>query len=72
MNTRNTKTIRGGKKRHADFQDPYRRSSNFNKVKPEARLKPRGDGTVKLSKEDEDDEDEVRRTVDELLEDEEE
>lgn len=38
-------------KEHADFQDSYRRSSNFGKTDSEDPLKVAGDGEVKLSKE---------------------
>lgn len=38
-------------KDHADFQDNYRRSSNFGKTDSEDPLKVAGDGEVKLSKE---------------------
>jgi len=38
------------KKNHADFQDAYRRSSNFRSVIKREKLEPDSDGEVKLSK----------------------
>jgi len=40
------------KKKHADFQNSYRRSSNFQKVVPENDFEVEGDGELKLSDED--------------------
>ena len=36
------------KKKHADFQDEYRKSSNFGKITKEEDFKIKGDGEVKL------------------------
>jgi hypothetical protein len=52
------------KKKHADFQDQYRRSSNFGSSD---KLKPRKDGDVALSKTDRKSTEEIRNSVDELL-----
>ena len=38
------------KKKHADFQDEYRKSSNFGKLQPEEDLKIKGDGELKMEK----------------------
>lgn len=38
------------KKKHADFQDEYRKSSNFGKLQPEEDLKIKGDGELKVEK----------------------
>ena len=35
-------------KKHADFQNNYRRSSNFQKVVPEKEFEVEGDGELKL------------------------
>lgn len=53
------------KKKHADFQDEYTRSSNFNNTTDPDPLKPLGDGTVKISDEDEDrsDKEEINKTI---------
>ncbi|TVZ51385.1 hypothetical protein [Dokdonia sp. Hel_I_53] len=40
-------------KKHADFQDPYRRSLNFKKVQPIEKFAIDGDGEVHIKKEDE-------------------
>lgn len=56
------------KKDHADFQDPYRRSSNFGKTKDDTDKKPTGDGTLRPKKDPEKDIREIRRVVDELSE----
>ncbi|MDN3723482.1 hypothetical protein QRD02_03735 [Aequorivita sp. SDUM287046] len=37
-------------KKHADFQDDYRKSSNFGKIVEEDKLKIKGDGELKLNK----------------------
>lgn len=37
-------------KKHADFQDEYHKSSNFNQLEEEEKLKIKGDGEVKLKK----------------------
>lgn len=38
------------KKKHADFQDEYRKSSNFGKLQSEENLKIKGDGELKVEK----------------------
>ncbi len=38
------------KKRHADFQDEYRKSSNFGKSPTNENLKIKGDGELKVEK----------------------
>jgi hypothetical protein len=38
------------KKKHADFQDEYRKSSNFGKSQPNENLKIKGDGELKVEK----------------------
>lgn len=38
------------KKKHADFQDVYRKSSNFGKTDKEERLIIKGDGELKMEK----------------------
>ncbi|SRX56197.1 hypothetical protein [Aequorivita sp. CIP111184] len=36
------------KKKHADFQDEYRKSSNFGKLQQDENLKIKGDGELKV------------------------
>ena len=38
------------KKKHADFQDEYRKSSNFGKLQQTENLKIKGDGALKVEK----------------------
>ncbi len=38
------------KKKHADFQDPYRRSSNFSRTLPKEDFTIEGDGELHLDK----------------------
>ncbi len=38
------------KKKHADFQDEYRKSSNFGKSQPNENFKIKGDGELKVEK----------------------
>lgn len=38
------------KKKHADFQDEYRKSSNFGKTDKKEDLKIKGDGELKMEK----------------------
>ncbi|WP_186988691.1 hypothetical protein [Constantimarinum furrinae] len=45
-----TKTKR---RAHADFQDAYHRSSNFNKVTKQEKFKVKGNGKLKLEQEEE-------------------
>ncbi|WP_310991888.1 hypothetical protein [Aequorivita marina] len=40
-------------KKHADFQDEYRKSSNFGKTDRKKNLKIKGDGELKLEKDNE-------------------
>lgn len=44
------------KKKHADFQDPYRRSLNFKKVQPTETFAIDGDGELHLKNEDKNEE----------------
>lgn len=39
-------------KKHADFQDPYRRSSNFRRVIPKREFELSDDGELHLQKND--------------------
>ena len=41
------------KKNHADFQDEYRKSSNFGKIQQDENLKIKGDGELKVEKDSE-------------------
>jgi hypothetical protein len=41
------------RKTHADFQDAYHRSSNFNKITKRERFKPKGNGVLKMEQEQE-------------------
>ncbi|MDT0677013.1 hypothetical protein [Autumnicola musiva] len=45
------KTNKNKEKNHADFQDKYRRSSNFGRSEKDANMKVEGDGTLKSEKE---------------------
>ncbi|PVW13204.1 hypothetical protein [Marixanthomonas spongiae] len=58
------------KKKHADFQDKYRRSSNFGSSDEELNLDK--DGNLKSTNRDEKTTKEVRKSVDKLLDSEEE
>lgn len=40
------------KKEHADFQDEYRKSSNFGKADKKEELEVKGDGELKMEKDD--------------------
>lgn len=60
------------KKDHADFQDPYRRSSNFGQTEDDSDKKPAGDGTLRKKKDPEKGLEEIRGVVDGLTEGEEE
>ncbi|MCG2430328.1 hypothetical protein [Aequorivita xiaoshiensis] len=40
------------KKKHADFQDEYRKSSNFGKTDKPDELNIKGDGELKLEKDE--------------------
>ncbi|WP_313113451.1 hypothetical protein [Aequorivita sediminis] len=40
------------KKKHADFQDEYRKSSNFGKTDKTDELNIKGDGELKLEKDE--------------------
>tara|TARA_R110002012_G_scaffold4074_4_gene18856 strand:- start:4860 stop:5105 length:246 start_codon:yes stop_codon:yes gene_type:complete len=44
------KIIMSEKKKHADFQDEYRKSSNFGKIQQSEDLKIKGDGELKVAK----------------------
>tara|TARA_R100000306_G_C4341895_1_gene125664 strand:+ start:597 stop:785 length:189 start_codon:yes stop_codon:yes gene_type:complete len=52
------------KKKHADFQDSYRRSSNFGNSD---KLEPREDGEVTISKDKGKSTKEIRKSVNKLL-----
>lgn len=52
------------KKKHADFQDQYRRSSNFGNSE---KLKPKKDGEVTLLKDKDNSTNDIRNSVDDLL-----
>ena len=41
------------KKKHDDFQDPYRRSSNFRRVIKKEKFEIEGDGELHLNKDQE-------------------
>lgn len=41
------------KKKHADFQNEYRRSSNIGKKENEEQLRIKGDGDLKLTRDEE-------------------
>ncbi|NLN25297.1 MAG: hypothetical protein GX163_06555 [Bacteroidetes bacterium] len=41
------------KKKHADFQNEYRRSSNIGKKEYEEQLRIKGDGDLKLTRDEE-------------------
>ncbi|WP_026449866.1 hypothetical protein [Aequorivita capsosiphonis] len=41
------------KKEHADFQNEYRKSSNFGKTDKKEDLKIKGDGELKMEKDEE-------------------
>ncbi|WP_203295732.1 hypothetical protein [Luteirhabdus pelagi] len=55
-------------KKHADFQDKYRRSSNFGKSE---NLKPEEDGKLTAEEKDKKSTKEIRNSVDNLLDEEE-
>ncbi|AFL82153.1 hypothetical protein Aeqsu_2702 [Aequorivita sublithincola DSM 14238] len=40
------------KKKHADFQDEYRKSSNFGKAEEKENLNIKGDGELKMEKDE--------------------
>ncbi len=54
------------KKKKADFQDAYRSSSKFGKLDTDKKVNPKGDGTFRLSDDDEKGLEEIRKTVDGL------
>ncbi len=55
------------KRDHADFQNSYRRSSNFGKTKDDSKGHPKGDGTLEYDEETGKDVSEIREVVDGLL-----
>ncbi len=55
------------KKDHADFQDQYRKSSNFGKSAEDDKLKIKGDGDLKLSKDEKMKAKEEKRKISEAL-----
>lgn len=57
------------KKKHADFQDEYRRSSNFGKSSDDEELEIKGDGKVKLEKDDKMKSKEEKEEVEDILKD---
>lgn len=54
------------KKDHADFQDPYRRSSNFGHTEDDTGTDPNGDGTLRKKKEPKNGLKKIRQVVDDL------
>lgn len=51
---KNTMETNKKKKKHADFQDPYRRSSNFRRTVPKEKFILKEDGDLKLDPSTED------------------
>ncbi len=54
------------KRDHADFQNPYRRSSNFGKTADDTKGNPKGDGTIGYEEEEKEVQ-EIRQVIDGLL-----
>ncbi len=57
------------RKKHAYFQDKYRRSSNIGKTDVGKEISPNEDGTIDLGQEEPKDKNEIRNTVDNLVKD---
>lgn len=55
------------KKEHADFQDEYKRSSNFGKTDAEQEFEIKGDGKLKMEKDDEIKAKEDKKKIDQTL-----
>jgi len=55
------------KKKHADFQDDYRKSLNFGKLQQKEDLKIKGDGELKVEKDDEMKSESEQRKIKETL-----
>ncbi|MGO3183104.1 MAG: hypothetical protein ACTIJ9_09760 [Aequorivita sp.] len=55
------------KKKHADFQDEYTKSSNFGKTDKKEELEIKGDGKLKMEKDDEMKEKSEKRKIDKAL-----
>ena len=55
------------KKEHADFQDEYKQSSNFGKSDREEEFEIKGDGMLKLEKDDEMKAKEKKMKIDQTL-----
>lgn len=62
--------IMNKKKKHADFQDEYRKSSNFGKTDKKEDLEIKGDGELKLEKDkemkDKSEKEEIKKTLDKI------
>ncbi|MGB7394158.1 MAG: hypothetical protein WA913_07185 [Pricia sp.] len=56
-------------KKHAHFQDKYKRSSNFGKMDADTRPDAEKDGTINLEEKKDKSVKEIRKTVDNLLKD---
>lgn len=54
-------------KKHADFQDSYRRSSNFNNVKKEEHFEIKKNGKLKLEQEDQELEESDRARIEDAM-----
>lgn len=57
------------KKDHADFQDEYRKSSNFGKTDKKEDLKIKGDGELKMEKDDEMEKKSEKKEIDKTIKD---
>lgn len=55
------------KKEHADFQDEYKQSSNFGKTDTEDEFVIKGDGKLKMEKDDEMKAKEEKKKIDQAL-----
>lgn len=62
-------TVMEDRKKHAYFQDKYRRSSNFGKMDVDNKPSAEQDGTIELREEEAKDAKEIRTTVNKLLKD---
>lgn len=55
------------KKKHADFQDEYRKSSNFEKLSENDDLKIKGDGKLKINEDEKMKSEEDKKEIEETL-----
>lgn len=55
------------KKKHADFQDEYRKSSNFEKLSEKDDLKIKGDGKLKIDEDEKMKSEEEKEEIDDAL-----